>query len=200
MGVKKADIIAKAELCVDETLDSSTFESNYLPIENFVDEAVRWVIDSVPIKALGEGSITNQIPAEANGVAKQSNVKGRFLWAKGGGWNRVVSSFIYDDNPRCAQLKDPVFGSSSSRPTVVISYGGSEIAMHGVTGDSSVGIMPYSSTTDKEGNVVWTYLPAEFLDIVAWRTAELTLSAISDVNGAAVCANKVVEHLESFQR
>jgi hypothetical protein len=194
MGVIKADIIAKAKLCVDETLDSSTFKSSYLPIEEFVDEAVRWVIDSVPIKALGNGS-TNQITTATNGVATLNSVDGRFLWAKGGGWDRVVSSFIYDDNPRCAQLKDPIFGARSSRPTVVISYGGRTIELHGVEGGSSVGIMPYQSSSD-----VWDFLPAEFLDIIAWRTAELTLSAISDVNGAAVCANKVVEHLESFQR
>ena len=193
MAIKSTDITTKAELCVDETLSSSTFDSNYLPIENFVDEAVRWVIDSVSVKALGPGK--SQEAIIINGVATLSNVDGRFLWAKGGGWDRVVSSFIYDDNPRCAQLKDSVFGASPSRPTVVVSLGGKTIEMHRVEGRSTVGIMPYHSSDD-----VWDFLPSEFLDIVAWKVAELVLSAISDVNGASVCANKVNEHLESFQR
>lgn len=194
MGVTKADIIAKAELCVDETLDSSTFDSNYLPIEKFVDEAVRWVIDSVPVKALGVGA-ERSASTTTDDVATFDNEGGRFLWAKGGGWNRVVSSFIYDDNPRCAQLNDPIFGASTTRPVVVINKGGQTIELHKVSEASTVGIMPYGASSG-----AWNSLPAEFLDIIAWRTAELTLSAISDVNGAAVCANKVVEHLESFQR
>lgn len=194
MGVTKADIVAKAKLCVDETLTSTTFNSNYLPIEKFVDEAVRWVIDSVPIKALGAGSQSSSSTI-TDGVATFDNVGGRFLWAKGGGWDRVVSSFIYDDNPRCAQLNDSIFGASTTRPVVVINKGGKTIELHKVSGASTVGIMPYAASSNE-----WGSLPAEFLDIIAWRTAELTLSAISDVNGAAVCANKVVEHLESFQR
>ena len=148
----------------------------------------------MPVKALGKGddSSASTITDE---VATFDNVGGRFLWAKGGGWDRVVSSFIYDDNPRCAQLNDPIFGASTTRPVVVINKGGKTIELHKVSEASTVGIMPYAASGDG-----WTYLPSEFLGIVAWKVAELVLSAISDVNGAAVCANKVNEHLESFQR
>lgn len=195
MAVTQSNIVDKAKLCIDETLtDNNSFNASYLPVADFVNEAVRWVIDSVPIKALGVGSpVDNSTPT--NGVATFNNIAGRFLWAKGGGWNRVVSSFIYDDNPRCAQLNDPIFGASTTRPVVVINQGGITIELHKVSGKSQIGIMPYGALGG-----VWTYLPGEFLDIIVWRTAELVLSAISDVNGAAVCANKVVEHLESFQR
>jgi hypothetical protein len=148
----------------------------------------------VPVKALGVGA-ESSASTITDSVATFDNGGGRFLWAKGGGWNRVVSSFIYDDNPRCAQLNDPIFGASTTRPVVVINKGGQTIELHKVSGASTVGIMPYGASSG-----TWNSLPAEFLDIIAWRTAELTLSAISDVNGAAVCANKVVEHLESFQR
>lgn len=188
MAIKSTDITTKAKLCVDETLSSNTFNSQYLPIENFVDEAVRWVIDIVPARALGKG-VEKVIPGNNTEIDD-----GRFLWAKGGGWDRVVSTFIYDDNPRYAQLKDPIFGASTTRPTVVINRGRNIVELHTVTGQSTIGYMPYAASGGSYS------LPSEFLDIVAWKVAELVLSAISDVNGAAVCANKVNEHLESFQR
>lgn len=193
-------IIAKALTCIDEAYPyAESIHDGYFPIDSFIDEAVRWVIDSAPTHLLTMREVCEIANFENNGGVVELEViaEGRIVYVKCKDWQRPVFDLISEQNPLYLQQKNKVLRGNPARPVVArlgsITNGG-ECSLELYTSDISdvseidIQMVPYADE----------YIPVNLEDITAWKLAEIVLMASSDVQAASVCAAKVNEHLQQL--
>lgn len=183
-------IVEKALKCIDEIYPSeNTLNEGYFPTDAFIDEAVRWVIDVVPIHelegvAMGFGDISYK-----DNVAYMSQISdwGRVIYVKFSDWVRPATIINWDDILYRQQM-NKVLRGNPSRPIVVRTKNGIEAYTTNASGATAVDALhvPYSIDS----------IPSRLYDITAWKLAEIVLMSMHDTQGASICTSKVNEHLE----
>jgi hypothetical protein len=201
----KIDILAKALKCIDEVSPyADTPNRPYFPVEDFIDEAVHFVVDVVPIHALGRGNTIQSIESIAiseDGVGTiclSDSLQGRIIYFKVGDWMRAVTSAIHETHPRYNQQSNRVLRGTPSRPIVALTKGSTAIEFYStrLTEDEDwrdeetldVRYMPYDADN----------IPPKLIDLTAWKLAEVVLLSISDSTAASVCTARVNELLEQL--
>lgn len=202
----KTDIVTKALKCIDEIYpDANTLNENYLPTEAFIVEAVRFVVDGVPAHTLGKGddlSIAEDNVSYVNGVVTiklDEPFDGRIVYCRVSDWMRPVLGAIVDTNPRYLQQSNRVLRGNPSQPVVALVKGRTAIELYSTRdprdADNPIWedvidlrYMPYDA--DK--------IPANLIDLTAWKLAEIVLLSMSDSTAASVCSARVNELLEQL--
>lgn len=176
----------KALNCMDEIGGGAVSQ---FPIDDFFGEAVRWVIDAVPVHHLTTSSTENTTGLEVkDGKATlSSDLDGRIVYVKASDWDRPVTKVIYADDILYRQQSNPVLRGNPSRPVVAYDKALKTIELF-TTKDSNVTVsyVPYKVES----------IPTSLEDITAWKLAEIVFLAISDAQSAAVCSARVNEQLE----
>lgn len=190
------NIKAKALKCIDEVYPSAnTLNDTYFPVDAFLDEAVRWVIDIMPVHILtkrepiklSNGKIEDGVVTWANTTIGDA----RIVYFKMGDWARPAD-IIYEDSPIYRQQKNSVLRGTPSRPIVVRMMDGNTIEAYTSNSsspqDSTVYIVPYDAAN----------IPERAEDICAWKLAEVVLLSMGDIQNAASCTARVNELLEQL--
>lgn len=196
--MSKSTIINKAMRCIDEVYAGADLATNeeLFTYDSFVNEAARWVIDSVPIHKLGKGDHVSFVKVEFTGdlvarITLREDI-GRLIYFNfDDGWSRPVTKFIYDTDIEYVQQKDKVLRGNPSRPVVAICEGGTILECYTApsTMDQCYAYhVPYSIHS----------IPENLEDITAWKLAEVVLMSINDIASASVCATRVNEILQQL--
>lgn len=187
-------IKGKALKCIDEVYPSAdTLNDTYFPVDDFLGEAVRWVIDVVPVHELtrrADEESDSETTIES-GVGRDSVPQnfGRLVYFKAKGWKRPVFSAITEDDPRYIQQSNKVLRGNPSRPVVAIVNGGTTLEWYtAIDKEYECQYVPYDVS----------FIPATLEDITAWKLAEIVLMSMSDAQNAAVCTARVNELLEQL--
>jgi hypothetical protein len=196
---KRDTIIAKALRCIDEAYpDAESIGEAYFPMEDFIDEVVRWVIDSVPTHRLTlrnsgewpEGDVTN----EGGKVTMPITTDARIVYVKCDDWERPVYDIISEQNPIYRQQSNKVLRGNPSRPVVV--------RVGDKPQDGLYKLELYSSKNKKvtihRVPYIEDFIPDDLVPLAAWKLAEVVLMASSDVQSASICTAKVNEHLQQL--
>ena len=187
----KEQLIEKVYRCIDETYPDTTEQDlEEFNIPAFLDEAVRWVVKTVPVGALGEGSPYNLLTLPKDFL--------RLLEFKMDGWKVSVTEALSQDNPKYWQQQNPALRGGNSRPLVFL-----------VKGETELEPYPYyeKEVTDKDGKkslvpaintlrvfkmpTDYTNYPDKLLDVTAWKVAELVFSMMQDANGVSVAQAQI---------
>lgn len=185
MAIEK-NIKDKAQKCIDEIEGGIVSQ---FPIDAFFEEAVRWVIDVVPVRHLTTSSTQNtkDITVSGGKAVLSSDLDGRIVYVKPDDWDRPVTKVIYVDDILYRQQSNPVLRGNPSRP--VVAYDKAKKTLELFTTDKdkvTVSYVPYDVQ----------YIPTSLEDITAWKLAEIVFLAISDAQGASICSARVNEQLE----
>lgn len=185
-----ADIKAKALRCIDEIYPSAdTLNDTYFPVDDFIGEAARWVIDIAPVHTLTKHSDvkTGEGIVDADGMGYVGHTKDeRIVYFKADDWKRPVFGVITEDDPRYIQQSNKVLRGNPSRPVVAWVKGKTVLEWY---------------TTNEEGYSILSvpydieYIPDELESLAAWKLAEIVLMSMHDVQSASICTAKVNEHL-----
>lgn len=193
--MSKSTIISKAMRCVDEVSAGSELpmEEGLFPVDEFLGEAVRWVVDSVPAHKLGEGEeLILDSFSISNGVGRGilPDDFARLIYFKASDWKRPVTTPIYDTDPRYMQQGNKVLRGNPSHPVVAICKGGTELEYYTTKVGNSyeAKYMTYSTS----------YIPAHLEDMISWKLAEVVLLSISDVNAASVCTARINDIMQQL--
>lgn len=182
----EGNIKKKALYCIDEVGGGAVSQ---FPIDDFFGEAVRWVIDAVPVRHLTTSSTQNtkDISVSEGKAVLKSDLDARIVYVKPEDWDRPVTKVIYVDDILYRQQNNPVLRGNPSRP--VVAYDKAKKTLELFTTDKdkvTVCYVPYDVQ----------YIPTSLEDITAWKLAEIVLMSMSDVQSAAVCSARVNEQLE----
>lgn len=191
--MSKSTIISKAMRCIDEVTAGADapLEEGLFPTDVFFNEALRWVIDVVPLRQLGEGEmlVLCSLDVSADGVGRGvlPDDFARLISFKANDWVRPVVTPIYDTDAQYLQQSNRVLRGKPSRPIVAICKGKTILEYYTTkTGDLyTAQYIPYDVTS----------IPPHLEDMVAWKLAEIVLLSISDANAAAVCSARVKDIL-----
>ena len=193
------DILKKSLRCVDEVYpESGDANLEFFPVADFLVEAATWVARAVPLAALGLGK---ELPEE--GFTPHVDGSGelplpsdflRLLSFKVKGWKRPVVHPMYDTDVKYLQQANPTLRGGEMFPVVAVCDGKSRLEYY----SSKLGV--YATLEHARyfprPNVDEEY-PANLIDIVAWKCAELTLSSMNDT-AAQLAAARVTEHLQQL--
>ena len=195
----KDKIVSKALRCIDEIYPAgNALNESFYSTDVFIDEAVRWVIDNVPVHVLPVDAVENKVSLSApiikDGMGSaQVSLKGRIIFVKEDGWKRALLGVIYDTDARYLQQKNRVLRGNNSRPVAALVQGKSELEWYPSNkkdnSTTSLGITVVEAPYDTE------YIPSHLVDITAWKLAEIVLTSMHDVQSASICTAKVNEHL-----
>lgn len=176
----------KALKCMDEIGGGTVSQ---FPIGDFFGEAVRWVIDAVPVRHLTTSSTQNttDLEVEDGKATLSSDLDGRIVYVKPDDWDRPVTKVIYADDILYRQQSNPVLRGNPSRPVVAYDKAKKTLELFTTDKDTvTVCYVPYDVSN----------IPTSLEDITAWKLAEIVFLAISDAQSAAVCSARVNEQLE----
>ena len=191
----KEQLIEKVYRCIDETYpdtypDAIEQDLEEFNIPAFLDEAVRWVVQIVPVGALGEGETHDSLTLPNDFI--------RLLEFKMDGWKVSVTEALSQDDPKYWQQQNPALRGGNSRPLVFL-----------VNGETELEPYPYyeKEVTDEDGkkSIVpaiktlrvfkmptdYTNYPDKLLDVTAWKTAELVFTMMQDTNGVAAAQAQI---------
>lgn len=193
----KDNIVAKALRCIDEIYPAeNALNKSFYPTDVFIDEAVRWVIDNVPVHVLPFDTTNNKVAIVLEGTidggksAKiEGELNGRIIYAKEHGWKRAVLGVIEESDVRYAQQKNRVLRGNNSRPVVALTQGRGAIEWY-PSNDQDILIVKAPYDTE--------YIPSHLVDITAWKLAEIVLTSMHDIQSASICTAKVNEHLSQL--
>lgn len=194
----KKQLIQKVYRCIDETYPDTTEQDlEEFNIPAFLDEAVRWVVKSVPVGALGEGDEYKELTLPEGFL--------RLLEFKMDGWKVPVTEALSQNNPKYWQQQNPALRGGNSRPLVFL-----------VNGETELEPYPYyeKEVTDKDGkkSIVpaietlrvfkmptdYANYPDKLLDVTAWKVAELVFSMMQDANGVSVAQAHIQQILPTL--
>lgn len=190
------NIKAKALKCIDEVYPSADpINDTYFPVDDFISEAVRWVIDIMPVHILTKRkSVTPSNSKIEDGVVTWGNSTigdARIVYFKMNDWARPAD-IIYEDSPIYRQQKNSVLRGTPSRPIAVRMMDGNTIEAYtsnsATAQDSKVYIVTYDAAN----------IPERAEDICAWKLAEVVLLSMGDIQNAASCTARVNELLEQL--
>lgn len=194
----KEQLIQKVYRCIDEVYPNTDVNSpdvEEFNIPAFLDEAVRWVVKSVPVSALGDGDDNNFELSIPEGFL-------RMILLKMKGWRVPVMDALDTDNPRYWQQQNPALRAGKSRPVVFLDYAGCEFDPYprgeGISDEFPKGeierINIFKMDKGEDGlytEEAYETYPDKLLDITAWKTAELIFSVMQDANGVAVAQAQI---------
>lgn len=201
----RADIIRKAYLCIDEVYpDSTNQDIPAFNIDEFIDQAAKIIIMLVPTRALGEGTdmLTHEkleIDICESGMAKLTlpATFQRLISICAVEWPHSVAVALDSDSPKYIQQGNKVLRGSLQRPVVFLLEGNTKMEIYSVKKMSpSIGALK-----EFKGllfDTVDDNYPSKLHDITAWKTAELVLSAMNDVQAAQLCQAKSQEILQTL--
>lgn len=191
--MSKESIVAKALKCIDEIYPSAdTLNDTYFPVDDFLDEAVRWVIDVVPARILIKRELLNIDETEViNGAyaAFFTSPIGRLVSVSNTGWRRDAE-IIKEDSLLYRQQKNRVLQGNRSKPIAAVRWNESIEIYPTPTDDSTTKVyhVPYFPAS----------IPDRAIDLCAWKLAEVVLLSMGDIQNAASCTARVNELLQQL--
>lgn len=192
---KRADIIRKTFSRIDEIYpDDDSMNMSAFNIENFIDDAARWVVMTVPVHALGQGedfsAATHTHNDNGSGTVALPQHFLRLISFQMSDWSLPLIGGLYQDDARYRQQNNSVLRGTPYRPVVFVCDGGHTIEYYtSATGDIKVA---RCFAMEKVGDDY----PDRLEDITAWKTAELVLSAMNDINAVQICQNNIKDLLQ----
>lgn len=203
----RTDIIAKTYKCLDEVYPDAPLSSDIdeFHIEDFVDDAIRFIGRVAPVRALGEGVlfVPEKEPQEGVNTTTQTDddlhlrvnpvplPSGfvRLIAFQMSDWALPVTDALYSDNPRYRQQADPILMGTTKRPVVFICDGGKNLEYYSSTGTIKkaqafiVGAENY---------------PEALADVIAWKTTEMVLSVMNDAQAVQFAQAQLKQLFEAL--
>jgi hypothetical protein len=205
----KEQLIKKVYRCIDETYPDTTEQDlEEFNISAFLDEAVRWVVNVVPVGALGGGvdKTTDANPEEGEEGDVSLSLGEDFLRLiefKMKGWKTSVTQALSQDNPKYWQQQNPALRGGNSRPVVFLvnsSFNVKKLEVYPLSDKVEV-FRVFEMETYGDGSYTdsaYTNYPYKLLDITAWKTAELVFSMMQDANGVSVAQAHIQQILPTL--
>lgn len=205
----KEQLIKKVYRCIDETYPDTTEQDlEEFNIPAFLDEAVRWVVNVVPVGALGGGvdkaSEANPEEEEKGDVSLSLGEDFlRLIEFKMKGWKTSVTQALSQDNPKYWQQQNPALRGGNSRPVVfLVSTSGNTKKLEVYPLSDKVEVFRvFEMEISGDGaytDSAYTSYPDKLLDISAWKTAELVFSMMQDANGVSVAQAHIQQILPTL--
>jgi hypothetical protein len=205
----KEQLIQKVYRCIDETYPDTTEQDlEEFNIPAFLDEAVRWVVNVVPVGALGGGedktSDANPEDGEEGCVSLELGEDFlRLIEFKMKGWKTSVTQALSQDNPKYWQQQNPALRGGNSRPVVfLISTSGDSKKLEVYPLGNKVDVFRvFEMEIGGDGSftdAAYKKYPYKLLDITAWKTAELVFSMMQDANGVSVAQAHIQQILPTL--
>lgn len=200
----RSQIVEKAYKCLDEVYPDTPLSSDIdeFHIEDFVDDAIRFIGRVAPVRALGVG--TPFKPQEGENTTSQTDNDShlrvnpvqlpsgfvRLIAFQMSDWALPVTDALYSDNPRYRQQADPILMGTPKRPIVFICDGDTNLEYYSSTG----------TITKAQAFVVseTANYPEQLSEAIAWKTAELVLSAMNDAQGVQFAQAQLKQLLEAL--
>ena len=202
----RSDIVQKAYKCLDEIYPDSQLpnEIEEFRVNDFVDDAIRFIGRIAPVRALGKGvkfgveddttATVNEggqtEPTEpTNSVALPSGFV-RLIAFQMSDWALPVTEALYSDNPRYRQQADPILMGTPKRPIVFICDGDTNLEYYSSTGTiTKAQAFVVSDTVD---------YPAQLSETIAWKTAEMVLSVMNDAQAVQFAQAQLKQLFEAL--
>lgn len=192
------EIAEKALVCIDE-LPAASCKANasFFPVDRMLDEAARWVVRAVPLKALGPGKElpVQSLEAREDGTGSLSLPDDfvRLLRMRMEGWRRPVVVPIRDTDDAYVQQFNHVLRGGESKPVVALCEDDRRLEYFSSSkgADAKIAEARYFGFTEVNDDY-----PERLADITAWKTAELVLAVMNDTAAMQICAGKVTEILQ----
>ncbi len=208
----RSQIVEKAYKCLDEVYPDAPLSSDIdeFHIEDFVDDAIRFIGRVAPVRALGTGegfglkrpttpstpSIPVSIAVEDTDETENTdsvvlpNGFVRLISFQMSDWALPVTDALYSDNPRYRQQADPILRGTPKRPIVFICDGDKILEYYSSTGSIKKAQAFVVSDTAN--------YPEQLSEAIAWKTAELVLSAMNDAQGVQFAQAQLKQLLEAL--
>lgn len=191
-------ITEKALVCIDEAhAASDKANASLFPVDRMLDEAARWVVRAVPLKALGPGK---ELPAQSL-EAREDGTGSlplpedfiRLLRFRMKGWRRPVVVPVRDTDDVYVQQFNRILRGGESKPVVALCEDDRRLEYFSSSkgAGATVEEARYFGFTEVDD----TY-PERLADITAWKTAELVMAVMNDTAAMQICAGKVTEILQ----
>ena len=206
----RTDIIAKTYKCLDEVYPDTPLSSDIdeFHIEDFVDDAIRFIGRVAPVRALGEGSsfMPEAPKAEGEGAATTTTTTAsdsylrvnpvqlptgfvRLIAFQMSDWALPVTDALYSDNPRYQQQADPILMGTTKRPVAFICDGGKNLEYYSSTG----------TIKKAQAFIVGAdNYPEALADVIAWKTAEMVLSVMNDAQAVQFAQAQLKQLFEAL--
>ena len=207
----RTDIIAKTYKCLDEVYPDAPLSSDIdeFHIEDFVDDAIRFIGRVAPVRALGEG--TSFIPeapkAEGEGAATTTTTTAsdsylrvnpvplpagfvRLVAFQMSDWALPVTDALYSDSPRYQQQADPILMGTTKRPVVFVCDGDKNLEYYSSTGTIKKAQAFVVSTTHE--------YPEQLSNVIAWKTTEMVLSVMNDAQAVQFAQAQLKQLFEAL--
>ncbi|MBR2027212.1 MAG: hypothetical protein IKA07_08820 [Alistipes sp.] len=203
----RTDIIAKTYKCLDEVYPDAPLSSDIdeFHIEDFVDDAIRFIGRVAPVRALGEGVsfVPEKDPQEGVNTTTQTDddlhlrvnpvplPSGfvRLIAFQMSDWALPVTDALYSDSPRYQQQADPILMGTTKRPVVFVCDGDKNLEYYSSTGTIKkaqafiVGAENY---------------PEALADVIAWKTTEMVLSVMNDAQAVQFAQAQLKQLFEAL--
>ncbi|MBR5105336.1 MAG: hypothetical protein IKU93_02745 [Alistipes sp.] len=206
----RTQIVEKAYKCLDEVYPDTPLSSDIdeFHIEDFVDDAIRFIGRVAPVRALGAGISfvpkQEDKPQEGENTTSQTDNDShlrvnpvplpsgfvRLIAFQMSDWALPITDALYSDNPRYRQQADPILMGTPKRPVVFICDGGSNLEYYSSTGTIKKAQAFVVSSTEN--------YPEQLSSVIAWKTAELVLSAMNDAQGLQFAQNQIQQQLQAL--
>lgn len=204
----RTDIIQKAYKCLDEVYPDTPLSSDMeeFHIEDFVDDAIRFIGRVAPVRALGVGAsfVPEKEPQEGKNTTSQTDNDShlrvnpvplspgfvRLIAFQMSDWALPVTDALYSDSPRYQQQADPILMGTTKRPVVFVCDGDTNLEYYSSTGTIKKAQAFVVSTTQD--------YPEQLSDVIAWKTAEMVLSAINDAQAVQFAQAQLKQLFEAL--
>lgn len=206
----RTQIVEKAYKCLDEVYPDTPLSSDIkeFRVADFVDDAIRFIGRVAPVRALGVGIsfVPKQEgePQEGENTTSQTDNDShlrvnpvplppgfvRLIVFQMSDWALPVTDALYSDNPRYRQQADPILMGTPKRPIVFICDGDTNLEYYSSTGTIKKARAFVVSETAN--------YPEQLSEAIAWKTAELVLSAMNDMQGVQFVQAQLKQLLEAL--
>ena len=196
----RSDIVQKAYKCLDEIYPDSQLpnEMEEFRVADFVDDAMRFIGRVAPVRALGEGEDFSLLLRKGNKILLPAGFV-RLIAFKMSDWALPVTEVLYSDNPRYRQQANQVLRGTTNRPIVFICEGGTSLEYFSSADDATVETArAFVVKTSKFPSLTEPTYPDGLIDVIAWKTAELVLSAMNDAQGVQFAQSQVQQQLQAL--
>ena len=204
----RTQIVEKAYKCLDEVYPDTPLSSDIeeFRVADFVDDAIRFIGRVAPVRALGVGVsfVPTKEPQEGESTTTQTDDDShlrvnpvplhsgfvRLIAFQMSDWALPVTDALYSDSPRYRQQADPILMGTPKRPIVFICDGDTNLEYY-----SSTGTITKAQAFVVLGTVNY---PEQLSNVIAWKTAEMVLSAMNDAQGVQFAQAQLKQLLEAL--
>lgn len=206
----RSNIVQKAYKCLDEIYPDNALPSDLeeFRVEDFVDEAIRFIGRVAPVRALGAGLSFVPKKDEEEGEGESTTAQTdddsylrvnpvplptgfvRLIAFQMSDWALPVTEALYSDNPRYRQQANSILMGTPKRPIVFICDGDTNLEYYSSTGTIKKAQAFVVSNTEN--------YPEQLSSVIAWKTAELVLSAMNDAQGLQFAQNQIQQQLQAL--